>query len=193
MNWRRAALTTALIALPIVGLLAFGLTRNPNEIPSPLPGKPAPPFALAMLDAPGDTVRLEELRGNVVVLNFFASWCFECRYEHAYLSEAARLYEDRGVRFFGVLYNDRPENGRRWIEQMGGQSYPALVDPGSRVAIDYGLYGVPETFFIARDGTVVHKQIGPLTLERIVQILDPLLASGTGATTGPAHGAEGAL
>jgi cytochrome c biogenesis protein CcmG/thiol:disulfide interchange protein DsbE len=129
----------------------------------------------------------------VVVRNFFGSWCFECRYEHAYLSEAARLYQSRGVRFFGVLYNDEPANGRRWIEQMGGQSYPALVDPGSRVAIDYGLYGVPETFFIAPDGTVTHKQIGPLTLERIAQILDPLLAGDTGAATGSTHDAEGTL
>lgn len=173
MSWRRSLMALAL-SIPIVALLAFGLTRDPNEIPSPLPGKAAPAFELAKLDGDGQ-VRLEELRGKVVVLNFWASWCLQCRDEHADLSMAATLYRDRGVEFYGVLYNDKPDNGRRWILEMGGQSYEALVDPGSRTAVDYGLYGVPETFIIDQQGRVVHKKIGPTTVRELASFIDPLL------------------
>lgn len=182
MNWRNALLGM-LLGLPVVALLAFGLTRDPKAMMSPLPGRAAPEFRLAVLDAPdGRTVALADHLGEVVVLNFWASWCMECRREHAALSQAATQFRDRGVHFYGVLYNDSPENGRRYIQQMGGQTYPSLLDPNSRTAIDYGLYGVPETFFIGPDGRVAHKQIGPLSLPRIVQILTPLLEDiGTGA------------
>jgi cytochrome c biogenesis protein CcmG, thiol:disulfide interchange protein DsbE len=173
MNWRKSALGIG-ISIPILGLLAYGMTLDPRDIPSPLPGREAPEFALPMLDEP-DTVRLANLRGEVVVLNFWASWCMECRYEHSDLSLAATMYEPRGVRFFGVLYNDTPANGRAWIQQMGGQTYPALVDAGSRTAVSYGLYGVPETFIIDQNGVVVHKQIGPITLSRLASLLEPLL------------------
>jgi cytochrome c biogenesis protein CcmG, thiol:disulfide interchange protein DsbE len=176
MNLRRSAIGIV-IALPIIALLRYGLTRNPNEIVSPLPGREAPDFALAVLHDRADTVRLSALRGNVVVLNFWASWCLECRVEHSDLSLAATSYGPRGVHFYGVLFQDTPENGRAWIGDMGGQTYPALIDAGSRTAIDYGLYGVPETFVIGRDGRVVHKQIGPLTLARLAALLDPLLAN----------------
>ena len=87
-------------------------------------------------------------------------------------------YQGKGVRFFGVLYNDEPENGKRWIEEMGGQSYPTLLDPGSLTAINYGLYGVPETFIIDQTGMVVHKQIGPITTALLSQLLNPLLSRG---------------
>lgn len=173
MNWRKSALGIG-ISVPILALLAYGMTLDPRTLPSPLPGKEAPDFALAMLDAP-DTVRLADLRGEVVVLNFWASWCMECRYEHSDLSLAATMYEPRGVRFYGVLYNDTPANGRAWIRDMGGQTYPALLDAGSRTAVSYGLYGVPETFIIDRNGVVVHKQIGPITLSKIAALLEPLL------------------
>jgi cytochrome c biogenesis protein CcmG, thiol:disulfide interchange protein DsbE len=174
MNWKRSAIGIG-IAVPILALLAYGMTLDPRTIPSPLPGKPAPEFTLPVLDEPETSVSLAELRGNVVVLNFWASWCMECRYEHSDLSMAATLYESRGVRFFGVLYNDTPTNGKAWIREMGGQSYPALIDTGSRTAVSYGLYGVPETFIIDRDGTVVYKQIGPITMAKLASIIDPLL------------------
>jgi cytochrome c biogenesis protein CcmG, thiol:disulfide interchange protein DsbE len=179
MNWRGSLVGVA-IAVPILSLLAFGLTRDPKAMTSPLPGRAAPEFRLPVMDSQGDTVRLAQHLGEIVVLNFWASWCLECRREHASLSQAADIYRDRGVHFYGVLYNDSPDNGRRYIQQLGGQSYPALVDPNSRTAIDYGLYGVPETFFIGRDGRVVHKQIGPLTLGKIMDIIDPLLAETAG-------------
>jgi cytochrome c biogenesis protein CcmG/thiol:disulfide interchange protein DsbE len=172
MNWKRAAIGVV-VAIPMVALLGFGLTRDPRAIPSPLPGRLAPPFALTVIRkgdrvtaAPnvGDTVRLADLRGRVVVLNYFASWCLACRDEHAVLSEVGAQYAGTpDVRFFSVLYNDAIPNGLRWIREMGGQSYPALTDPGSRTAIDYGLYGVPETFFIGKDGRVAYKHVGPVT------------------------------
>ncbi|HSJ14379.1 MAG TPA: redoxin domain-containing protein [Longimicrobiales bacterium] len=173
MNWSRSLIAIA-ICVPIVFLLAFGLTRDPGEIPSPLPGKPAPAFALQVMDEEG-VVSLEEHRGKVVVLNFWASWCLQCRDEHTDLSLAANMYRGRGVEFYGVLYNDTPENGRRWLTAMGGQSYPALLDQGSRTAIEYGLYGVPETFIIDQQGKVVHKKIGPTTVAELVSFIDPLL------------------
>jgi cytochrome c biogenesis protein CcmG, thiol:disulfide interchange protein DsbE len=175
MNLRRSVIGIG-ISVPIIALLAFGLTRNPNEIVSPLPGGEAPDFTLPLLHDNADTVRLSALRGEVVVLNFWASWCLECRVEHRDLSLAATTFGRRGVHFYGVLFNDTPVNGRAWIREMGGQTYPALVDAGSRTAIDYGLYGVPETFVIGRDGRVVHKQIGPFTMARLASLLEPLLA-----------------
>jgi cytochrome c biogenesis protein CcmG/thiol:disulfide interchange protein DsbE len=182
VNWRRAFIGIGLV-LPVIALLGYGLTRNPGEIPSPLPGKAAPDFALTVF-APGegatslpvgDTVRLSSYRGNVIVLNFWASWCLQCRDEHEGLSAVATAYADRGVKFFGVLYNDFPGRGVRWIEEMRGQSYPSLQDPRTRTAIDYGLYGVPETFLVTREGKVAYKHIGPIGQRLLVQKLDSLL------------------
>lgn len=183
MNWRRSAAGIG-VALPIIGLLAYGMTTDPRELPSTLPGKTAPDFTLAVMDAP-DTVRLSEHRGEVVVVNFWASWCLSCRDEHSDLSSTAEAYAARGVRFYGVVYNDTESNARRWISEMGGQSYPSLIDPGSRTAIDYGLYAVPETVVIDREGRVVHKQIGPITAARLASLLDPLLATPRRAGAAP--------
>jgi cytochrome c biogenesis protein CcmG/thiol:disulfide interchange protein DsbE len=113
-----------------------------------------------------------------VVLNFWGSWCFQCRLEHGDLSRTATAYEGKGVRFYGILYNDEPANARRWIAELGGQSYPTLLDDGSRTAIEYGIYGAPETFIIDQSGMVVHKQIGPITTALLSQLLNPLLSQG---------------
>jgi cytochrome c biogenesis protein CcmG, thiol:disulfide interchange protein DsbE len=182
MNWRRSAMGMA-VSLPVLALLAYGMTRDPNDIPSTLPGRPAPDFAAPVMDAP-DTVRLADFRGQILVVNFWASWCLECRHEHSDLSLAANMYRERGVRFFGLLYNDTEANGRQWIQEMGGQSYPALLDHGSRIAVSYGLRGVPETFIIDRDGTVVHKQLGPITVAKLASILDPLVNAAAEKTEG---------
>ncbi|HLA89221.1 MAG TPA: redoxin family protein [Gemmatimonadaceae bacterium] len=194
MNWRRA-LVAAAASAPLIALFAWGLTKDPREIPSPLPGKDAPAFALAVFApgepplarAIGDTVRLAELRGQVVVLNFWASWCLACQDEHAALSETARHYADRPVRFLGVLYNDEPPAGTRWIAEMGGQNYPSVHDPGARTAIDYGLYGVPETFVLDAAGRVAYKHTGPVSARVLVRVVDSLL------TVAARSGAPGAV
>ena len=123
----------------------------------------------------GDSVRLAALRGRIVVVNFWASWCLACRDEHEALSLVARRYADQGVKFYGLLYNDQERNGIEWIAQMGGQAYPALSDPGARAAIDYGLYGVPETFVVDQRGKVARKFTGPVSPLQLTQLLDSLM------------------
>lgn len=193
LNWKRALISTATVGVPLIALLAYGMTRDPREIPSPLPGHDAPVFTRAVF-APGedstlrrtvgDSVRLADQRGGVVVVNFWASWCLACRDEHEALSMTARHYAAKGVKFFGMLYNDQERNGIKWIAQMGGQAYPALSDPGARAAIDYGLYGVPETFVIDQRGKVVRKFLGPVGPAQLGPLLDSLLnaAPAAGAT-----------
>ena len=189
MNWKRATVSIAL-SLPVIRLLARADARDPKAIESPLPGKPAPGFSLRVF-APGegataltigDTVSLAAHAGEVVVLNFWASWCLQCRDEHRDLSDAATAYHGRGVRFFGVLYNDLEGAGLAWIRDMGGQTYPSLLDPRTRTAIDYGLYGVPETFLISRDGRVAYKHIGPISGGLLARKLDSLLAAAPGGS-----------
>ena len=188
MNWKRA-LIAVLAALPFVALLGFGLTRDPRAIPSPLPGRAAPSFALPVMkngEVSSDTIRLADLRGEIVVVNFWASWCLECRYEHRPLSDVAEEYAGKGVRFVGILYNDQPGRGDAWIREMGGQSYPSLVDRGTRTAIDFGVYGVPETFIVDANGVVAYKHIGPITEQQLVRKIEEVRAqrvSGEGAGT----------
>ncbi len=163
-------------ALLLIGLFAFGMTQDPKDLgPSPLKDKAAPQFALQLMGGK-DSVSLAKLRGQVVVLNFWASWCLECRDEHAVLQQAAALYAPKGVKFYGVLYNDTPENGQGYLNEMGPFGYPTLLDPKTRTAIDFGVYGVPETFFIAPDGKVAFKQVGPISLEGMDRVLAPLIA-----------------
>jgi len=184
MNWKRALLTPA-IAIPVIGLFAWGMTRDPKYIPSPLPGRQAPAFALEVFapgeapfqKAPGEVIRLDSLRGKVVVVNFWASWCLACRDEHQDLSRAAMRYANAPVQFVGISYMDTRPNSLEWIEQMGGQAYPSVDDPRSRTAIDYGLYGVPETFILDVTGRVAHKQTGPITHALLSRIIDSLLAA----------------
>ncbi|HEX6066274.1 MAG TPA: redoxin domain-containing protein [Longimicrobiales bacterium] len=173
MNWRRSLVGVGM-AVPIVMLLGYGLTRDPRQIDSPLPGRPAPDFSLPTLQ-PGDSIKLSELRGNVVVVNFWASWCIPCRDEHPVLLAASQVYEPKGVRFVGIAYNDKPEDSQRWLDELGS-AYPSLVDNGARTAIDYGVSGVPETFILDKQGVVAFKKFGPITSGEITQKLDSLLA-----------------
>lgn len=171
-GWKAWAAVAA--AVGFLGLLGFGLTRDARQLPSALVGQPAPAFAAPTLD--GDSLRSEALRGEVVVLNFWASWCIPCRQEHGVLRRAERRYADDPVRIVGVVYQDRPDAARRFMRQLGG-AWPSVLDPGSRIAIDYGVYGVPETFFLAPDGTVAKKQIGPVTAAVVEATVDSLLAA----------------
>ncbi len=191
MNWKRSAIAAG-FAIPVLGLFVFGMRHDPKDIPSPLPGTIAPSFALQVF-APGqtplgrpigDTIRLADMRGQVVVLNFWASWCLSCRDEHAVLSEVARTYAGKPVRFVGSLYQDRASAGTEWIAELGGQSYPSVEDPQARTAIDYGLYGVPETFIVAADGRIARKITGPAEAAVVTRIVDSLLAAAPAAKGG---------
>ncbi len=182
MNWGRAAIATA-AAAPLIGLFAYGFTRDPAKIPSPLPGKAVPAFALPILtsgDQPfpgsvGDTVRTGSMLGKVLVVNFWASWCGPCRVEHADLSETARHYSGKPAQFVGILYNDKAPAALNWIAEVGGQSYPALIDDGSRTAIDFGVYGVPETFIVDPSGRIAYKHVGPVSSTVLRHWIDSLM------------------
>jgi cytochrome c biogenesis protein CcmG/thiol:disulfide interchange protein DsbE len=171
MTWKKLLLPA--LAIPVVWLLYFGMTRNPNIVESPLPGNAAFAFEAPTLD--GDTISLAGLEGNVVVLNFWASWCVACIDEHRVFVEAERFYAGQPFRMLGVVYQDEPPNAQRWMERMGG-SWPSLIDKSSRIAIDYGVYGVPETYFIGKDGLIAHKQIGPVNAMLMKGLVDSLLA-----------------
>ena len=177
MNWKRAVVGAG-IALPLVALLAYGLTQDPKAVKSPLPGLDAPNFTLETMGS-GQKVTMADLRGQILVLNFWASWCIPCRQEHEALSQTATAYQNKNVRFFGILYQDAPANATKFIQEMGGQTYPTLLDPGDRTAIDFGLYGVPETFFVDHQGKVAEKIIGPVTAESMQKILDRLITAKT--------------
>ncbi|MGH2950103.1 MAG: TlpA family protein disulfide reductase [Solirubrobacteraceae bacterium] len=158
-------LLAGVVLAGLVAALAFGLTRDPRVLPGAVVGKSAPAFDLAALD--GRRVRLREVRGRPIVVNFWASWCTECRKEHPLLMQAHKRLERR-VEFVGVVFEDDPGNIRDFLAEMGerpGTTYPNLIDPGSRTAIDFGVYGVPETFFIDRAGIVRYKRIGRLNPE----------------------------
>ena len=175
MSWRR--LLIPLAGVPLVAVLGYGLTRDARLVPSPLPGKPAPHFALETLD--GDTLRLTDLAGHVVLVNFWASWCLACIDEHPLLVNASKEYYDEGLRVVGVVYQDTRENAARWMRERGGD-WVNVLDRGSRTAIEYGILGVPETFFISRSGRVAHKQIGPINAQVLAAWLPKLLSESPG-------------
>lgn len=150
----------ALAAVVFAVVLASRFGTDPGLVDSPLLGEPAPGFDLAPLEG-GETIALSDLEGDIVVINFFASWCLECRNEHAALTSTANAFAGRGVTFVQVGYQESPPASLDYLE-MAGRSDAALylADPGSRTAIAYGVFGIPETFFIDETGIVVGKIIG---------------------------------
>ncbi len=174
----RAVKVAAVVAATgvLTALLGFGLSRDPTVIRSALVGRPAPDFTLRTLDG-RETVRLSDLRGQVVVVNFFASWCADCRVEHPALAAAWERYRDRGVVFLAVAWEDLPASARAFARDLT-IDWPALEDAGSGTGLAYGVYGVPETFFIGRDGRVASKQVGPVTYEVLTDRLEALLDAG---------------
>lgn len=156
----------------LVAFLGRGLQLDPREVPSPLIGKPAPAFALPRLDDAGRTMTRDEMLGQVWMLNVWASWCTACRVEHPQLLALARTQQ---VPLIGLDYKDQRADGQRWLAQNGDPYRLSLSDADGRVGIDFGVYGVPETFVIDQRGVVRFKQIGPLTEDVINRRLLPLL------------------
>ena len=164
-----------LIVLPLVGVLALNIDRNPGSIDSPLVGKQAPTFRLERV-ASGSPVDLAELRGRPVVINFWATWCVPCYQEHAVLvSEARRRGEQ--VEFLGIVYQDEKDRVARFLDERGG-GYANLMDDSGKTAIAYGVYGVPETFFLDPSGKVVSKFTGPLNRRSLDDLLEQAGARG---------------
>ena len=157
----------------LTALLGFGLTRDPTAIKSPLVGRAAPEFSLRTVDGT-QAIRLSDLRGQVVVVNFWASWCAGCRIEHPALLAAWQRYRDLGVVFVGIPFQDRPSDSRAYLNELGGD-WPELTDPASGTAIAYGVYGVPETFVIGPAGRVAYKQLGAISYDILTEQIDRLL------------------
>ena len=155
----------------LVGFLAVGLNRDPREVPSPLVGKPAPSFELAQLAEPARTFAPKDMQGKVWLLNVWASWCVSCRQEHPVLVE----YSKKGVPVVGLDYKDQREDGLRWLKQFGDPYLLSAWDGDGRVGIDYGVYGVPETYLIDKTGVIRHKHIGPVTPETMEQKILPMM------------------
>lgn len=160
------------VFLVMAGFLAVGLNRDPREVPSPLIDKPAPAFNLPRLDAPEQMISTQDLRGQVWLLNVWASWCVACRQEHPLLVDLARAGT---VKVYGLNYKDKREDAIGMLRKTGDPYVKSVSDTEGLVGIDYGVYGVPETFVIDKQGVIRHKQIGPITPEALRDTLLPLI------------------
>lgn len=171
----RYAVPLAFAALLLVAL-AVGLTRDPGLVPSPLVGRPVPEFALPPLeDRPGGRalgLSSADLNGEVSVVNVFASWCGPCRIEHPLL---ARLAREEGVAVHGINYKDKAEDAARWLAELGDPFTRVGFDSTGRVGVEWGVYGVPETFVVDREGRIAYKHAGPLTEDDYRETLVPLV------------------
>ncbi|MCC6656837.1 MAG: DsbE family thiol:disulfide interchange protein [Rhodocyclaceae bacterium] len=160
------------IFIVLVVFLAIGLNRDPREVPSPLINKPAPAFDLPQLHRPEARFAPKDLQGKVWLLNVWASWCVSCRQEHPLLVELAK---SGLVPIYGLNYTDKQEDALRWLKQFGDPYALSIVDAEGRVGIDYGVYGVPETYVIDKAGVIRFKQIGPVTQEALEKTILPLV------------------
>lgn len=165
--------------LPLLGfamlvvLLAVGLTRDPREVPSPLVGKPAPAFTLPQLHDPAKKFSAVDMKGRVWLLNVWASWCVSCREEHPLLVEFSKSSQ---VPIIGLDYKDKVADARQWLDKLGNPYTLTAVDTDGRVGIDYGVYGVPETYVIDQQGIIRMKHTGPITPESLSKKILPLVA-----------------
>jgi cytochrome c biogenesis protein CcmG, thiol:disulfide interchange protein DsbE len=173
---KRSRIGLFLIPLAAFAVLAVflgrGLSLNPREVPSPLIGKPAPAFTLPRLDDANVSVKREDLLGKVWVLNVWASWCGPCREEHPLWVDFARRSK---VPIVGLNYKDQRTNATPWLRQLGDPYVMSLYDVDGKVAIDWGVYGVPETFVIDRQGVIRFKHVGPITATLLRDKIEPLL------------------
>lgn len=160
-----------LLALGLI--LTWGLTRDPREIPSALIGKPVPAFSLPAVQGRTAGLSSVDLKGEVSLVNVFASWCAACRVEHPLF---IRLKAQGIVPIHGLNYKDRPEDAAQWLDTLGDPYTRTGADRDGRVAIDWGVYGVPETFVVSADGRIMHKHIGPVTQKDLDRTILPLIA-----------------
>lgn len=175
-SWKFWTVMAGIMA--IIALLAFGFTTNPRVMESPLIGKPAPAFSVTGMNT-GEPLSLAELRGTPVVLNFWASWCVACRAEAARLQAAHLRYERElgAIRMIGIAIQDTLEDARAFAQEHGKTYFLAMDSPAGDISLNYGLYGVPETFFIDGNGIIRHKHIGEITWE----VLESQIRKLTGA------------
>ena len=170
-RWIRLGFVIAILA-GIAWLLAYGFTRDSRYIQSPLVAKDAPSFTLALFD--GGTLALKDLRGKAVLVNFWASWCVPCRAEAGELESAWEKYKDRGVVFLGVNIQDKEEDARAFMKEFG-ITYLNGRDASGKIAVDYGVWGIPETFFVDAQGRITYKHAGELRTPTITSKLDAAL------------------
>lgn len=175
MNKNRWLPLAVFIALATLLAAGVWMSRKPDReaLPSPLIGKAAPEFALPNLFDPAQTVRLADLKGAPFVMNVWGSWCVACREEHPTLTAFA---ESKRVRVIGYNWKDEPEDAKRWLEQLGNPFFLVVQDLEGRTALDFGIYGAPETFLVDADGRIAWKHVGVLTPELIRNELEPALA-----------------
>ena len=158
--------------LVMVIFLGIGLKLDPHEVPSPLINKPAPAFTLPQLHEPQKTFSPADMKGKVWLLNVWASWCVSCRQEHLYLTEFAR---DGSINLMGLNYKDEPAAAMQWLERLGNPYKISISDIDGMAGLDWGVYGVPETFIIDKKGIVRHKQTGPVDPTILQTIIMPLI------------------
>ncbi|HTE14819.1 MAG TPA: DsbE family thiol:disulfide interchange protein [Burkholderiales bacterium] len=159
--------------LVLVVFLGVGLTLNPREVPSPLIGKPAPPFELPQLHEPQKTFSQKDVAGKVWLLNVWASWCAPCREEHPLWVELAKA---NVAPIYGLNYKDKRADSIAWLQRYGNPYVLSVSDSQGRIGIDYGVYGVPETYVIDKRGVIRFKQIGPVTPTVLKEKILPLIA-----------------
>lgn len=183
---RIAAVIVVVMAIGVGAVFGWRLVGESTVVDSPLIGRPAPAVVLPELDGDGE-VSFANLQGSVVVVNFWASWCVPCRDEHPVLMEAARTYQDRGVMVVGVNYQDAPASASAFLDELGrgGDNYRFVTDPGSRAALDFGLFGVPETFVIDRSGVIAAKITGPVSAPLLGGVIDAVLAGARPGASAP--------
>lgn len=152
--------------------LAMGLSLKPGEIPSPLINKPAPAFSAPKLQAPEEKLTPADLKGKVWLLNVWASWCVSCRAEHPVLNQ---LSLQDAVVIIGLNYKDKPADAKKWLDRLGNPYDVSIMDQDGRIGIDWGVYGVPETFVMDKNGRIRYKHTGPVTAEDIQRTFLPLI------------------
>ncbi len=153
--------------------LALGLSLKPSEIPSPFIDKPAPAFAAPKLDSPEEKLTTADLKGKVWLFNVWASWCVSCRAEHPVLNQLA---QQQAAVIVGLNYKDEPNDAKNWLNTLGNPYNVSVMDQDGRIGIDYGVYGVPETFVIDKKGLIRYKHTGPITADDVQQTFLPLIA-----------------